>query len=212
MWPLPFPSPKERTLSWNDYRRKSGLVIVLSGPSGVGKDRVLEEFVKICPDVSRCVTATTRAPRPKEVAGRDYHFVSVDDFRQMVEDKEFLEFAEVHGNLYGTPRQWVVDQAVAGRDVILKIDVQGGIAVKNQIPEAVMIFLVPPSLNELERRLRSRNTECEADLTKRLLDAQSELRYISSYQYMVVNDVLGDAVAQLRAIVVAERSRIMPAQ
>ncbi len=197
-------------LNWNDYRRKTGLVIVLSGPSGVGKDRVLEEFVKVCPDVYKCVTATTRAPRPAEVPGRDYHFLSVDQFRRMVDDQQFLEFAEVHGNLYGTPKSWVLEQAAQGRDVVLKIDVQGGISVKKQIPEAVMIFLVPPSLEELERRLRSRGTENESEATKRLLDAQSELQYLPCYQYMVVNDVVEKAVEELRAVIVAERSRIVP--
>jgi guanylate kinase len=194
--------------NWNNYRRKSGLVIVLSGPSGVGKDRVLEEFLNDCPDVHKCVTVTTRAPRQSEQIGKDYHFVSVADFRGMVDEGKFLEFAEVHGNLYGTPREWVEEQTAAGNDVILKIDVQGGLAVKNQIPEAIMVFLVPPSIEELERRLRSRRTESEADVTKRLLDAQSELQHISRYQYAVENDIVEDAVTKLRAIVVAERSRI----
>jgi guanylate kinase len=197
-------------LNWNDYRRKSGLVIVLSGPSGVGKDRVLEAFVKVCPDVLKCVTATTRMERPGEVPGKDYHFLSVQEFRSMVDNRQFLEFAEVHGNLYGTPRAWVMEQTAAGRDVILKIDVQGGVSVKKQIPEAVMVFLVPPSIEELERRLRSRGTESEAEATKRLVDAQSELQHLPCYQYMVTNDVVERAAEELRAIIVAERGRIVP--
>jgi guanylate kinase len=194
--------------SWDSYRRKSGLVIVLSGPSGVGKDRVLEEFVKVCPEVSRCVTVTSRAPRDSEQNGKDYHFVSAEDFRRMAEEGQFLEYAEVHGNLYGTPRAWVMEQTAAGRDVLLKIDVQGGIAVKSQIPEAVMAFVVPPSLEELERRLRSRLTESETAVTKRLLDARRELERISSYEYLIENDSVETAVATLRAIVIAERCRI----
>ena len=195
--------------NWDSYRRKTGLVIVLSGPSGVGKDCVLEEFVNIQPDVNRCVTVTTRAPRPGEESGKDYHFVSVEEFRRMDEEGEFLEFAEVHGNLYGTPRRWVEGQTAAGRDVVLKIDVQGGIAVKRQVPDAVMVFLSPPSIEELEKRLRSRLTESEAEVTKRLLDARSELAHILSYEYMIENDVVKEAASRLRAIVIAERSRII---
>jgi guanylate kinase len=192
----------------DQYRRKTGLVIVLSGPSGVGKDCVLEEFVKVSSEVSRCVTVTTRPPRPNEESGRDYHFVSVEEFRRMVEAGEFLEYAHVHGNLYGTPRRWVVEQTAVGRDVVLKIDVQGGISVNRQLPDAVMVFLVPPSLEELERRLRSRMTESEAEVTKRLLDARNELAQIVSYEYVIENDSIEDAVSGLRSIVIAERSRI----
>jgi guanylate kinase len=196
--------------SWDKCRRKSGLVVVLSGPSGVGKDRVLEEFVKSCPEVRRCVTFTSRAPRESEQNGKDYHFVSAREFRRMVEEGQFLEFAEVHGNLYGTPRGWVMEEMAAGRDVILKIDVQGGIAVKRQIPDAAMAFLVPPSLQELERRLRSRLTESEKAVAKRLLDARGELEQISCYEYVIENDSVEAAVATLRAIVIAERCRIQP--
>ncbi|HOM71494.1 MAG TPA: guanylate kinase [Armatimonadota bacterium] len=194
---------------WDNYRRKTGLVIVLSGPSGVGKDSVLEEFTRQCPQVTRCVTVTTRPPRNNEQQGVDYHFVSVDKFRQMVDEGQFLEFAEVHGNLYGTPKPWVLEQMAAGRDSILKIDVQGGISVKNQIPEAVMIFLVPPSLEELERRLRSRLTETDNDIEKRLLNARSELEHIPYYEYIIDNDIIENAVEKLRAIIIAEHSRIV---
>lgn len=194
---------------WDRYRRKTGLVIVLSGPSGVGKDSVLDEFVKVCPDVIRCVTTTTRSPRPNEQPGKDYNFICVDEFRQMIQEGQFLEHAEVHGNYYGTPRAWVEAQTAAGKDVVLKIDVQGGLAVKKQLHDAIMIFLVPPSLDELERRLRSRMTECENDITKRLLDARSELGVIPSYDYAVENDTIENAVSKLRAIIIAERSRIV---
>lgn len=197
-------------LKWDDYRRRTGLIIVLSGPSGVGKDSVLEELIRVCPDLHRCVTTTTREPRPGEVDGKDYRFVSISEFRKMVDQGEFLEFAEVHGNMYGTPRSWVAEQAAAGRDVVLKIDVQGGLAVKNRIPEAVMVFLVPPSLQELERRLRSRLTESEAQVTKRLLDAESELQHLPCYQYMIENDRVEEAVSKLRSVIVAERSRVVP--
>jgi guanylate kinase len=195
--------------SWDSFRRRDGLVVVLSGPSGVGKDRVLAEFVQRYPDVHRCVTVTTRPPRSNEEAGKDYTFVSVQDFRRMVEEGQFLEFAEVYGNLYGSPKSWVAEQVAAGRDVVLKIDVQGGILVKRQMPEALMIFLLPPSLEELERRLRDRLTDSDADITKRLLEARRELEQISYYEYAIENDSIEKAVSELRAVIIAERNRII---
>jgi guanylate kinase len=128
----------------------------------------------------------------------------------MVAKEHFLEFAEVHGNFYGTPKPCVLERAAAGFDTVLKIDVQGGLTVKKQIPEAVMIFLVPPSLDELERRLRSRLTESEEQIAKRLLDARTELEQIPYYEYIVENDTIEEAASQLKAIIIAERHRIMP--
>lgn len=197
---------------WDSYLRKSGLAIVVSGPSGVGKDTVLDEFVKVCPEVTRCVTVTTRPPRVSEKHGLDYSFVTEQEFRQMIREDGFLEYADVHGNLYGTPKRLVVENIHAGRDCLLKIDVQGGIAVKKQIPEAVMVFLVPPSLEELERRLRSRSTDSDETIAKRLKNAKRELEQIPYYEYIVKNDLVENAVEKLRAIVNAEHSRIMPAR
>lgn len=194
---------------WDSYRRKSGLAIVVSGPSGVGKDTVLDEFVKVCPEVTRCVTVTTRQPRVSEQHGLDYSFVTEQEFRRMIDLGEFLEYAEVHGNLYGTPKSWVAGKVSAGQDCLLKIDVQGGIAVKKQIPEAVMVFLVPPSMEELERRLRTRSTDSEEAIEKRLQNARHEMEQIPYYEYIVENDLVENAAAKLRAIVVAEHSRIV---
>lgn len=190
------------------YRRRKGMLFVLSGPSGVGKDAVLVEFLAKCPGVIRCVTATTRNPRQSEENGKDYHFLSLLEFRRMVDAKEFLEYAEVHGNYYGTPRKWVEDTLSEGTDVVLKIDVQGGLAVKKQMPEAIAVFLAPPNVEELERRLRSRLTESETEIAKRLLDARSELQRITDYDYLIENDSLPDAVDRLRCIALAERSKI----
>jgi len=197
---------------WDNYRRKSGLAIVVSGPSGVGKDTVLDEFVKVCPEVTRCVTVTTRPPRENEKHGLDYSFVTEQDFRQMISEDGFLEYAEVHGNLYGTPKHWVIEKIESGQDCLLKIDVQGGIAVKKQIPDAVMVFLVPPSMEELERRLRSRSTDSDEAIERRLKNAKMELKQIPYYEYIVENDLVESAVDKLRAIINAEHSRIVPSR
>lgn len=209
--PLLVPLLSKKMQNWINYRRKAGLVIVLSGPSGVGKDCVLERFVKECPEVSRCVTVTTRQKRANEIPGTDYVFVSAQEFKQMIEAGGFLEYAEVHGNFYGTPKPWVVERMAAGLDSVLKIDVQGGIAVKSQIPEAVMIFLVPPSLEELEKRLRNRCTDSDEDIALRLVNAGTELKHISHYEYLVENDTIENAVDKLKAIIVAEHCRTVPA-
>jgi guanylate kinase len=190
------------------HTRAKGLLFVLSGPSGVGKDVLLLSFLDSCPGVVKCVTATTRGPREKEEEGKDYLFTGLDEFRRMVEAGEFLEYAKVHNNFYGTPRKWVENTLATGTDVILKIDVQGGLAVKKLMPEAIAVFLAPPTLEELERRLRSRSTDTEADITKRLLDARSEIERIPDYDYLIENDTLSDAVERLRCVVMAERSKI----
>lgn len=188
-----------------------GRLLVVSGPSGVGKDTVLARLHDRMPDLVRSISATTRAPRPGEADGRDYLFVSVPQFYEMVEADAFLEYALVHDKLYGTPHAWVEEQRTQGRDVVLKIDVQGGLTVRTKMRDAVLIFLKPPSVAELERRLRARLTEKEEDITKRLLDARSELQQIPNYDYGVVNDQVDDAADRLRAIILAERSRIRQA-
>jgi len=194
--------------TWDEYTSKAGLLIVLSGPSGVGKDAVLTAFKEHSPDVRRCVTITSRVPRECEVDGEDYHFVSVEEFHRLIGQGEFLEYAEVHGNLYGTPRGWVTQNLASGRDIILKIDVQGGLNVKCEMPECVMVFLVPPSLEELEGRLRSRLTETEEDLKKRLRNARLELAQLPNYEYVIENDVVDQAAQALKAVIIAEHCRI----
>jgi len=194
--------------TWDKYVRRGGLLLVLSGPSGVGKDAVLGELEKIYPSAQRCVTVTTRPRRENEQNGVDYTFVSASEFRRRAEEGAFLEYAEVHGYLYGTPRQWVEDQLSKGIDVVLKIDVQGGLNVKRIKPEAILIFLVPPSLEELERRLRSRNSESEESVTRRLLNARKELEQIPHYDYMIENSSIEYAAEELKAVIVAEHCRV----
>lgn len=194
--------------TWDRFLRRDGLLIVLSGPSGVGKDAVLSELQRILPEVQRCVTVTTRPPREYERNGADYHFVSEDEFRRRIEQDKFLEYAEVHGYLYGTPRETVEQCIKKGQDIVLKIDVQGGIAVKRAMPNAVMVFVVPPSFEELERRLRSRNTDSPSDIERRLANARWELEQVSHYDYLIENDSVANAAERLKAVIIAEHSRI----
>lgn len=194
----------------NLLEHRPSLLIVLSGPSGVGKDTLLDQIAGTCPDVHRSVTFTTREPREGERPGIDYHFVSMDEFRRMAEQGEFLEYAQVHGHLYGSSLRQVQEMRQVNKDVVLKIDVQGGFSVRQKVPEAVMVFVAPPSIEELEHRLRSRYTDSEEAITKRLLDARKEIEQIPRYDYLVVNDEIEDAVEKLRAIITAERLRIVP--
>ena len=190
-------------------RPRRGRLFVVSGPSGVGKDTVLNRFHEVLSGLKQCVTVTTRTQRPTETNGNPYYFVPMSDFRTMVESDAFLEFAHVNGNMYGTPRKWVEEQRAEGFDVLLKIDVQGGLTVRTKARDAVLIFLMPPSVAELERRLRSRSTETEEQITRRLLDARSELQQVPNYDYVIVNDSIDKAADLIRAIVLAERSRVL---
>ncbi len=188
-----------------------GLLLVVSGPSAVGKDTVLDALLSLSSlpsPVQKCVTTTTRPPRPGEKDGIDYIFVSATEFNELVAQDALLEYAEVHGYYYGTPHTYVTNERAMGTDVILKIDVQGGRAVKQKVPDAVLIFLQPPSLEELERRLRGRATENEEDIARRLLNARREMAQRPHYDYAVTNDAVEDAVDTIVAILRAEHCRI----
>lgn len=185
-----------------------GNLFVLSGPSGVGKDAILERVLKIVPNLVKSISYTTRPKRPGEEDGKNYFFVDEKKFKEMVENGEFLEWAVVHGYLYGTPKRMVEDYIKRGVDVILKIDVQGGVNVKNIYNEAKLIFVLPPDFNELKRRLISRETESLEDLNVRLRNAPLEISKISYYDYAIVNDNLDEAVDMVRCIIYAERHRL----
>lgn len=190
---------------------KRGRLFVVSGPSGVGKDVVLSALFASAERPSnllRCITATTREPRPTEIPGRDYFFFSRDEFEQRIRSKFFLEHAIYNGNYYGTPHDYAEKVRVQGNDVVLKIEVTGALTVKSRVPDAILIFLAPPSWEELERRLRSRATDNEAEVTRRLQIARNEMTIARNYDYLVTNDLIEDAVASLRAIMLAERCRI----
>ena len=191
---------------------KQGLLFVLSAPSGAGKDTVINALKQQGTDVYVVPSVTTRAPRPGESEGNPYHFVSKEKFEEMIARNELLEYANVHGNWYGQPRQPIRDNLCAGRDVLLKIDVQGAAAVRRKVPEAIFIFLVPSSLEELALRLKNRQTETEAERKRRLEDARNELAQKDWYDYVIVNRQgnVQAAVDQLRAIILAEHARAQP--
>jgi len=187
-------------------RRSAPFAIVISGPSGVGKTTIEEGLVSQDPLLRASVSATTRPPRDQEVSGRDYFFLSREEFERM-KDHDLVEWAEVHDELYGTPRQFVEDEFRAGRDVILNIDVQGGSRVKKAFPDAVLVFILPPSFEALRERILKRSAREPADLGRRLENATKEIDAARDYDYLVVNDDLETAVSQVRAIIEAERCR-----
>ncbi len=180
---------------------KRGLLIVFSGPSGVGKDTVLDLYLQGREGIMRSVSATTRAPRENEINGVDYHFVTREQFLHMVEHNEMFEYAEYQDNFYGTPRTFLEAELDAGRDVVLKIEVQGAMQVKNALPEAVLVFVLPPSLAELRRRLEKRGTEDKETVNGRMLAAMAELEQAPVYDYVIVNDDINRAVKQFDAII-----------
>ncbi|MBI2849395.1 MAG: guanylate kinase [Chloroflexi bacterium] len=186
------------------------LLVILSGPSGVGKDAALSRMRKMGLPFYYTVTATTRPCRPAEVDNVDYQFVSYARFQDMVARGELLEWANVYGNYYGVPRQQVVEALGTGQDVILKVDVQGAATIKRTIPEALFLFLAPPSMEELVIRLKQRKTEMVNDLEIRIRRAKEEMDSLVLFDYVVVNDLLEEAVEQIRAIVVAEKCRVIP--
>lgn len=188
------------------------LLVVLSGPSGVGKDAVLQHLRKEEPSLSPIVTVTTRPRRPGEEEGVPYHFVGRPHFQEMVQRGELLEWAQVYGNAYGVPRAAVREALAQGRDVILKTDVQGAATIRGCVPGSVLIFLAPPSLEELAQRLKKRNTENAEEYQRRLETARQELQQLPQFDYVVVNHTVPQAVAQIRSILVAERCRTHPRQ
>jgi guanylate kinase len=184
-----------------------GLLIVISGPSGVGKDTLIKRLLELDPSLRYSVSCTTRPPRPNEVDGIDYSFVSRERFQQLIDEGAFLEHATYNGNLYGTLTERVEREREAGHDVVLKIEVQGAEQVRAKAPDAIFIFVVPPSVDELVRRQVKRNTESSQDMAARRVIATREMEYASRYDHVVVNDELERAVAQVLAIINEARTR-----
>jgi guanylate kinase len=184
-----------------------GMLIVVSSPSGGGKGTLIDRVLQTVTGVSYSVSFTTRPPRAGEQNGREYFFVSESVFREMITRGEFLEWADVYGHLYGTSHKQVEQERDAGRDIILEIDVQGAESIRGLVPDAVTIFILPPSFELLRNRLVARATDSAADLAKRLHGAPGEVEQYRHFQYLILNDDINRASAQLAAVIYAERAR-----
>ena len=185
-----------------------GLLIVVSAPAGCGKDTILEQVLANNDNIFYSVSATTRTIRPGEVDGASYYFKSRDEFETMIKNSELLEYTEYCGNYYGTPRKAVMDMLDAGKDVVLKIEVEGAANIKRMFPDCVMIFILPPSISELDRRLHKRGTESEEVIQKRIAAAKNELTYAANYDYTIVNGALEKAIEDFETVVRAEKLRV----
>ncbi|HHV46179.1 MAG TPA: guanylate kinase [Tissierellia bacterium] len=185
-----------------------GFLLVISGPSGSGKGTVCKKLLERNEKLVFSVSATTRKPRPGEIDGVNYFFIDDKKFDEMIENNKFLEYASVHGNRYGTPVDFVMNEIEKGEIVILEIDVQGAIQIKEKYKEAVFIFLVPPSMNELKNRIVKRGTESQEDIDLRLKNALNELKFVDKYDYIVINDEVDEAVSKIEAIIKAEKLRV----
>ena len=192
--------------------RSKGVIFILSAPSGAGKTTLIKRLRKVFPDLKLSISYTTRKPRSGEIPGQDYFFVAQKKFELMRTKGEFVEWANVHGNLYGTPQRPLDKSIRSGGDILLDIDVQGNKKVKARYPNSFSIFLLPPSWKELERRLALRGTDGRETIRQRLQDARRELREIKSYDYFIVNREIQHALELLKSIVMAERMRVFRVQ
>ena len=184
-----------------------GTLFIVTAPSGAGKTTLVSGLLERDPLVRLSVSYTTRAPRTGEVDGQHYHFIDVPAFRALRDKGEFLEWAEVHSNYYGTSKRWLEEQMRAGRDILLEIDWQGAQQVRKVFPKAVGVFILPPSVEELERRLRGRGTDSEDVISRRVLGARGEMRHVAEFDYVIINENLPAALEDLVAVVRASRLR-----
>jgi guanylate kinase len=187
--------------------KEKGLLVVISGPSGAGKGTICKALLEKN-DFWLSVSATTRYPRAGEVDGINYYFLDKEEFEKRIGKQGFLEYAEVYGNYYGTPRDNVLSAIESGKDVVLEIDIQGALKVKETYPEGVFIFILPPSMAELKKRIINRGSETEESLMTRFKAAYKEINYVSKYNYAVVNDTIETAVGKIENIIAAERCRV----
>ena len=185
--------------------KKKGLLLVVSGPSGVGKGTICKEYLNTYDDCALSVSATTRTPRNGEIDGESYFFLSQEQFKKKIDEGGFLEHAVFCDNYYGTPKDAVLNMLDSGKNVILEIEVQGALQVRSHYPEAVFIFVIPPSMETLEERLRGRGTEADDVISKRLDRAKAEFKFIEKYNYVLENDTVENAVKRLHSIITAEK-------
>lgn len=189
-------------------KKKQGLLIVLSGPSGAGKGTICKALMEKEKNLKLSISATTRQPRSGEMEGKNYFFKSEEEFIKMIEEDDFLEWAKVYDHYYGTPKDFVLKNLEEGNDVVLEIDIQGALKIKERFPEGVFVFILPPSMEELKNRIKKRGTETEEEIIKRFKSAYEELNYVSKYNYVVINDDVNEAVEKIRAIIIAEKCRV----
>jgi guanylate kinase len=186
---------------------RTPIVYIISAPSGSGKSTLVNELLKLVPNLDFSISYTTRAPRGSERNGKQYQFVSREDFEKMIKADQFLEHADVFGNYYGTARQFLKDAGLKGHDLLLDIDVQGASQIQQRLPDAVSIFILPPDRKTLEWRLRNRSEDAEAVIQRRLATATREIEEFDKYNYIVINDELSESIERLKSIVLVERLR-----
>lgn len=187
--------------------KEKGLLVVISGPSGTGKGTICRALLEKN-DFWLSISATTRQPRKGEIDGVNYYFLTKNEFEKKIDEKDFLEYAQVYDNYYGTPKSNVLSALDSGKDVILEIDIQGALKVKETYPKGVFIFILPPSMEELKKRIINRGSETEQSLMIRFKSAYKEINYVSKYNYAVVNDTINDAVEKVQSIIMAEKCRV----
>ena len=188
--------------------RKRGTLIVISAPSGAGKGTVISKLLEKEDNLWLSVSATSRTPRTNDIEGVTYYFYSKEEFENKIKEGYFLEFAEYAGNYYGTPKEFIEEKLSKGIDVILEIEIQGAMQIKKLVPEALFIFIMPPTLQELKRRLVGRNTDSKEKIIERFKIAYKEINEVSKYNYVVVNDEVDNAVSKIQAIIKAEKCRV----
>lgn len=188
---------------------KKGLLIVVSGPSGAGKGTICKEILSRRDDIFVSISATTREPRKGEVEGVNYFFKERAEFERMIEEEEFIEYAEVYKNLYGTPKDYVLDKLNDGENCLLEIDIQGALQVKKRYPEGIYIFILPPSMAELKNRIIGRGSETPESLDRRFSSAFEEIEFVNQYDYYIINDEVKKAADVMESIVDAERCKVI---
>jgi guanylate kinase len=188
--------------------KQEGLLIVVSGPSATGKSTIVKEFIQRNPGIQLSISATTRKARAGELNGTNYFYMTEDEFQKKLHEEAFLEHAVVYGNYYGTPKDFVINQLSQGRDVLLEIDIAGALQVRKKFSQGIFLFVVPPSIDELRRRINSRGTETSEEIEKRLNSALDEIKQLIHYDYVVMNETVSNAVDLIESIIAAEKASV----